>query len=99
MLQRLLGRPQRCIRAALRQKRGMCAVLNDMAALEHVNFIRRGDVRKPVRDEQHRLVSGERVDLGHDVVFALNVDVGGRFVEDADGLSCSSARASAKRWR
>ena len=82
MLQHLLGRPQRGVSAALLQQRLVRAVLNDIAALQHVNFIRRCDVRQTVRDQQHRLPARQCVNLRHDVVLALNVDVRRSLVED-----------------
>ena len=80
--QRLLSRPQRGVGAALFQKRVVRAVLDDIASVKHVNFIRRRDVRQAVRDEQHRLAPGEGVDLGHDVVLTLHVDVRRGLVKD-----------------
>ena len=62
--QRLQSRPQRGVGAALFQKRVVRAVLDDIASVKHVNFIRRRDVRQAVRDEQHRLAPGEGVGSG-----------------------------------
>ena len=55
---------------------------DDIAPVKHVDFIRRRDIGKAMRDEQHRLAPGEGVDLCHDVVLALHIDVGGGLIKD-----------------
>ena len=49
-----------------------------------IDVVRLHDVRQPVGDEDHRLGFRQPMNFGHDVVFALHIDVGGGLVEDID---------------
>lgn len=62
----------------------MCAALGNVSALQHIDAVAVRHVGQPVGDEDHRLGPRQPVDLGHDVVFALHVDVGGGLVEDVE---------------
>lgn len=47
----------------------------ERAAVKNVNIVRHRNIREPVRNQDHSLAPGKRMDLRHDVVFALDINV------------------------
>ena len=52
--------------------------------VQHVDVVRRRNVGQAVGDQDDSLFACQCLDLGHDVVLALHVDIGRSFIKDID---------------
>src|SRR5258708_26795793 len=68
----------------LLQEIHMCALLDDLPALEHNNVIGSFDGRETVRDNQSSTTSEETIKSLLHQLFGKGIDVRRRFVEDQD---------------
>ena len=75
---------QRCIAAAGLDQRVMGAVLDQAAALERDDAIRRPHGREPVRDDQNRPPLGDLLHVLLNDALALIVEGARRLIEDQD---------------
>jgi hypothetical protein len=73
---------QRCIAAARLDQRVMGAVLDQAAALERDDAIRRPHGREPVRDDQNRPPLGDLLHVLLNDALALIVEGARRLIED-----------------
>ena len=62
----------------------MGAAFRHGALCQDIDALGRGHIGKPVGDEQDSFGAGELMDLLHDVVFALHVNVGCGLVKEID---------------
>ena len=83
---------QRCIAAAGLDQRVMGAILDQAAALERDDAIRRPHGREPVRDDQNRPPLGDLLHVLLNDALALIVEGAGRLVEDQDARVGDRAR-------
>ena len=57
---------------------------DDAALIQHIDVIRICHISKAVGDQNDRLSFSQCMDLSHDVVFTLHIDIGGGFIENID---------------
>src|SRR6516162_4414464 len=75
---------QRCIAAAGFDQRVVASVLDQAAAIEGDDAVRRSHGREPVRDHQHRAPLGDLLHVLLNDAFALIIEGAGRLVENQD---------------
>ena len=60
----------------------MRAALGNASLFHYIDVVRRRHIGKPMGNQNDRLCPCQRMDLTHDVVFALHIDVRGSLVKD-----------------
>ena len=78
----LLQNPHLGVSAGAREKLVMRATLDDAPMIEHQDLVGIHDRRKPVRDHERRVTTGDAIELGLDGALRFRVEGRGRFVEN-----------------
>ena len=63
----------------------MRSVFHHGSAVQNVDIVRSGNICQTVGDENNGFCFGKGVNLGHDLVFTLHIDIGGGFIKDIYG--------------